>query len=132
MSKITPYQISNALVIGTEGTDHNPLPTTAADSPSSSVTFTLPVACYLYVTFGCNMQINTSLTCYLYLNVDGSDVKQCRGTNAVAGQDYREVSRRVKLTLAAGSHTIKLRGMATQSNAAVNIAPYWYADVVPQ
>lgn len=131
-TRINPGQISAGTIIGAQGTDHNPLPTTAADSPSSSVTFSLGQASSLYITFGCNMQINTALNAYLYLNVDGSDVVQCHTRTNTAGQEYHEVSRMRKVDLAAGSHTIKLRGMASAPTAAVNISPYWWGIILPQ
>lgn len=131
-TQITSAQLSSSVIIGREGTDHNPLPTSFADSPSTSLTFTLPVACNLYIDFGCRMQINTNLTSDCVLNVDGSDVSGVQFQNPVAGQTYNNVSKVKKVSLAAGSHTIKLRGKATQSNAAVNIEPYWWATVVSQ
>ena len=118
-------------MLNKQGTDLNPLTGSYQDIPNSSLTFSLETASYVLLTFGCRQQQNTGLTSYLKLVVDGSDYKDLRSTNP-SGATYVEASQTVLLTLAAGSHTIKLQAYATANNAAVAIAGYWRGIVVSQ
>lgn len=118
-------------ILNKQGTDLNPLTGSYQDIPNSSLTFTLDTASYILLTFGCRQQQNTALTSYLQLIVDGSSIKDLRNTNP-SGATYVEAHAAVVLTLAAGSHTIKLQAYATANNAAVAIAGYWRGIVVSQ
>ncbi len=131
-TKVTPNETRGAYTLNIVGSDHSPLPTSEADSPSSSMTFTLAQASTLKITFGCMVQQNTALTSYIRLNIDGSNVKEIRTTNAYSGQVYLEQTKTFITNLSAGSHTIKLRGVSTVGSAVVNINPYWIAEVTSQ
>ena len=122
-------QSKNLFSFSVAPADHNPLPTATSDAPGSSLTFNVAQASTAKITFGANFQMNTNLTSYLYLNVDGTDVKNIRMTNPTAAQAFFEGTRTHIMSLAAGDHTIKLRGLASQPTAAVNIQPYWICEV---
>jgi hypothetical protein len=131
-TRITSDQLNTANIVGVEAPDYNPLPTTYTDVASSSVTFTAPVASFIYITFGARFQKNTILHCYMRLVVDGTASADLMSGNGTTSVVYDNAARTVKLGLTAGSHTIKLQSYATTASAAVAIAPYWYGTLTPQ
>jgi hypothetical protein len=122
-------------VIGRDGDTYNPLPTALTDVANSSLTFDCPVPMYLLVTISGWFQTNSTAQGNLKLNVDGTD--QTRGLHqhmaGVAGTEAHQTnSRQLRVTLAAGSHTIKLRVNASVINSVVCYEPSWWGLLVAQ
>lgn len=127
-------KLAAAIIQGTNGSSVNPVPTTIADVGSSSVTFSVPVASYMLVTWGARIQTNVSMITDLYLNVNGTDLSesvQMRQANGSA-QNHLSLARTQKIALPLGSNTIKLRVVANTSNASVLNMPYWYGVIISQ
>lgn len=127
--------LGSGAVLGSGGTTNTPS-TTISDVASSSVTFTLKSPCYLVVTYGAELQSNGSVTTELRLNVDGTDISTggdaVRNINNTASILNMALSRTTRVTLAAGSHTIKLRNQASLNSASVVSGPYWWGILVAQ
>lgn len=120
-------------IVGADGATVNPLPTTRTDVPSSSLTFNCDVASYLLMTVSSTLQNNVATNAYVLLFVDGVEQgrtvwSQGNGTGGLrftAANTYR-------ITLAAGSHTIKLQVLADTATSAVAYNPSWWGVLVAQ
>lgn len=120
-------------IVGADGSTLNPLPTSLTDITGSSSTFTLSTNSYLYLTVSSTIQNNTTTDVFMYLNVDGVDDARYIWVLGVASNSIRSTNSRTwKLSLNAGSHTIKLRVIATTGTSAVAYDPSWFALVISQ
>lgn len=126
-------------IVGVEGNTLNPIPTTVTDIVASSVTFSCAVASYLDVSLSCRLQTNAGTVADMRLNVDGTDyafsgteVRALYQENATANTLHFTSSRKMRVTLAAGSHTIKLRTAASVASSAVAHSPSWWGILVAQ
>lgn len=120
------------LIQGVESLGQSPVPTSETDITGSSVTFTLNVDATLFIIFGSQFQINSGANRTLDLNlyIDGTNTKNCSQISNPASDSYVFLSRTTKQNLAAGSHTIKLRGLASSSSTCALNSAYWYAFVL--
>ena len=116
--------------IGIDATTTNPCPVTETDVIASSVTFAVNIDSYLDVSFGADQQCNANVSVYLNLNVDGVNIpRNVLTSNSNTAPIHATSSRRTKVLLTAGIHTIKLRESATASTSAVNYLPSWWGFV---
>lgn len=121
-------------IVGVNATSTNPMPASETDVVSSSVTFTLDTASYLLVTMFANLQTNGTSNATVKLNVDGSNESNVifqRGSTS-GSEDHGSNSKTYRLSLAAGSHTIKMREVASASSSCVASSLGWWALVVSQ
>lgn len=120
-------------MIGADGTTVNPLPITRNDIPSSSITFTCDVASYLDMTVSADVQVNANATAYVTPYVDGvATSRELILTNASGSQMINTLSRRYRIPLTAGSHTIKLTTLTGVATNAVVSSPSWWGVLIAQ
>lgn len=127
-------QMAALTLIGVDGSTVNPIPSAEADIASSSQTFSVNTASYAIIVMSTTIQINTANDAFMYLNVDGSNQAryiQAEAPSTLGGPRWTG-SRIFKISLAAGSHTIKLRCSATAAGISVAYDPSWYGILVSQ
>lgn len=136
-SAIIPALMSSTLVTGVVGSDTGGLPGTPNDITGSSVTFTLAKNSKCLIWFGgWKCQTNGSTLLDMRLNIDGADhatnLQQQNGAAANSNALVIPGTVFVVATLAAGSHTIKLRAGSNPASGAAVYSPFWYIFILNQ
>ena len=111
---------SSRAIIAKRGLSSSPAPTVEADIAASPLVINLPVAQDVEITFGAHFQINNGgdRSLYYKLYIDGASVHQIyMRDNPGASETHAYLSDYYTANLAAGSHTIKIRTVATASSA---------------
>lgn len=102
------------------------------DVSGSSVTLTADVASYLMVSFAARQQRNVNDTQFITLNIDGTDISSVQLRGASSNSVTADTSRSVRVPLAVGSHTIKLRYGCNSIGNGVMTAISWTGLLVAQ
>lgn len=130
-NSIYPTDPQGELSLVADGSTINPVPTALTDVPNSSVVFKCDTAVILDATISAYIQTNSGGGLWIYLNVDGADQGRfIHQYNPSATNDSKYAgSKRYRILLAAGTHTIKMRTNANLAATVVLFDPSWVGVV---
>lgn len=119
---------------GANATTLNPIPGggSYSDIAASTVTFSVPTASYIIISFGGLLQVNSTDTAFVGLNVDGTVAETVSLSNQATTTAEANTSATYRIPLASGSHTIKLQAKCTTNTNCVVASPFWWGQVTSQ
>lgn len=125
-----------SIIQGIVNTSPYTLTGSIADVTGTSVTFTTSTAQNILIFFGGSLVTNGAVVADVRVNVDGSDqtpkIFQANAGNVANNNGLTtEALKPVFVALSAGSHTIKMRALAS-TNGQASLTPEWYGIVLSQ